>query len=104
MARMIWNNVQLIALTKELLDKDIKHHHAISSAYTEWSLINSGKSDAKKALDTAEAIAKEVKTISSNMDSIKKTASDAANSTKNAKSQADKALSKTDKLDSANKN
>ena len=87
-----------MALTKELLEKDIKHHHAISSAYTEWSLINSGKGEAKKALDLAESTVKEIKSLFPSLDSVKKTSSDAASTAKTAKSQADKALSKVDKL------
>ena len=49
-AKLIWNSLQTMELTKQMLAKDIRHHHTISSAYTEWSLINSGKTEAKKAM------------------------------------------------------
>ena len=40
-------------MTKELRNKDIKHHHTVSSAYTEWAILHSGKQEALKATELA---------------------------------------------------
>ena len=98
-AKLVWNSLQTMELTKSMLAVDIKHHHMISSAYTEWSLINSGKTEAKKAMDAVTKMAGEVKDLTSSVAAAKKVSNDAAFTAKGAKASADKALSRVDKLE-----
>ena len=98
-AKLIWNSLQTLELTKKMLAKDIKHHHMISSSYTEWSLINSGKTEAKKAMEAVKKIGTEVKDLSSSLTSMKKLTNDASFAAKGAKASADKAPSRVDKLE-----
>ena len=98
-AKLIWNSLQTLELTKKMLAKDIKHHHMISSAYTEWSLIKSGKTEAKKAMEAVKKMGTEVKDLSSSVTSMKKLTNDASFAAKRAKASADKALSRVDKLE-----
>ena len=98
-AKLIWNSLQTMTLTKNMLAVDIKHHHMISSSYTEWSLINSGKTEAKKAMEAVNKMGTEVKDLSSAVAAVKKVSNDAAFTAKGAKASADKALSRVDKLE-----
>ena len=67
---MIWDSMQTLELSKKLLKIDIKHHHMVSSAYTERSLINSGKSEARKTIETVSKIGKEVKDLSNSLSTV----------------------------------
>ena len=98
-AKLIWNSLQTMTLTKNMLAVDIKHHHMISSSYTEWSLINSGKTEAKKAMEAVSKMGAEVKDLSTSVSAVKKVSNDAAFTAKGAKASADKALSRVDKLE-----
>ena len=98
-AKLVWNSLQTMELTKSMLAVDIKHHHMISSAYTEWSLINSGKTEAKKAMDAVTKMVGEVKDLTSSVATAKKVSNDAVVTAKGAKASADKALSRVDKLE-----
>ena len=97
-SKLVWNSLQTMELTKSMLAVDIKHHHMISSTYTEWSLINSGKTEAKKAMEAVTKVVGEVKDLTSSVASVKKVSNDAAFTAKGAKASADKALSRVDKL------
>ena len=98
-SKLVWNSLQTMELTKSMLAVDIKHHHMISSAYTEWSLINSGKTEAKKAMEAVTKAVGEVKDLTTSVAAAKKVANDAAVTAKGAKASADKALSRVDKLE-----
>ena len=98
-AQMIWKSMQTLELTKKMKATQIKHHHMVSSAYTEWSLINSGKSEARKAIDAVSKIGKEVKDLSTSLSTAKKAVSDASSLAKGVKTNVDKALSRLDKLE-----
>ena len=98
-AKLIWNSLQTMTLIKNMLAVDIKHHHMISSSYTEWSLINSGKTEAKKAMEAVNKMGIEVKDLSNSVSAVKKVSNDAAFTAKGAKASADKALSRVDKLE-----
>ena len=98
-AKLIWNSLQTMTLTKNMLAVDIKHHHMISSSYTEWSLINSSKTEAKKAMEAVNKMGVEVKDLSTSVSAVKKVSNDAAITAKGAKASADKALSRVDKLE-----
>ena len=98
-ANLVWNSLQTMELTKEMMDKDIRHHHMISSACTEWSLINSGKREAKKAIDAVSKMESELKDVSSSVAFLKKLVSDTASTAKGAKGSADKAIARVDKLE-----
>ena len=98
-ANLVWNSLQTMELTKEMMDKDIRHHHMISSAYTEWSLINSGKTEAKRAMDAVAKMESELKDVSSSVSSLKKLVNDTASTAKGAKGSADKAIARVDKLE-----
>ena len=98
-ANLVWNSLQTMELTKEMMDKDIRHHHMISSTYTEWSLINSGKTEAKKAMDAVSKMESELKDVSSSISSLKKIENDTASTAKGAKGRADKAIARVDKLE-----
>ena len=98
-ANLIWNSLQTMELTKEMMEKDIRHHHMISSAYTEWSLINSGKTEAKKAMDAVSKVESELKDASNSISSLKKLVNDIASTAKGAKGSADKAIARVDKLE-----
>ena len=79
--------------------QEIRHHHMISSAYTEWSLINSGKTEAKKAMDAVSKMESELKDISISISSLKKLVNDTTSTAKGAKGSADKAIARVDKLE-----
>jgi hypothetical protein len=92
-ARFIWNSIQTFVLTKELLEKDIKNHHVVASAYTEWSLVNSGKPEAIKSKEMITKALAEVKDMNSAIAAMKKTVNETAILAKNAKNAADRAAS-----------
>ena len=98
-SKLIWNSLQTMTLTKDMLAVDIKHHHMISSSYTEWSLINSGKTEAKKAMEAVNKMSTELKDLSTSVAAVKKVSNDASFTAKGAKTSADKALSRVDKLE-----
>jgi hypothetical protein len=93
-ARLIWNSIQTFALTKKLLKTDIRHHHVVASAYTDWAIINSGKPEAMRAKEATVKMAAEMKELSSSLAAIKKTAGEAASTAKEAKKNADRACAK----------
>ena len=68
-------------------------------SHTEWSLINSGKTEAKKAMEAVKKMGIEVKDLSNSVTSMKKLTNDATFAAKGAKASADKALSRVDKLE-----
>ena len=94
-SRLIWNSIQTFVLTKELLKTDIRHHHVVASAYTDWAIINSGKPEAVKAKEATIKMAAELKELSSTVSTAKKTAVEAAAMAKEAKKNADKAIATT---------
>ena len=91
--RLIWNSIRTYLMTKELMNKDIKHHHTVSSAYTEWAILNSGKQEATKAKELAIKTAAEVKDLTTSINNVKKSANEATSMAKEAKKNADKAVS-----------
>jgi hypothetical protein len=93
-SRLIWNSIQTFVLTKELLKTDIRHHHVVASAYTDWAIINSGKPEAIKAKEATVKMAAEIKELTSSVAAVKKTAGEASATAKEAKKNADKAIAK----------
>jgi hypothetical protein len=93
-ARLIWNSIQSFSLTKKLLKTDIRHHHVVASAYTDWAIINSGKPEAVKAKEATVKLAAEMKEFSSSIAAMKKTVGEAASTAKEAKKSADRACAK----------
>ena len=91
--RLIWNSIRTYLMTKELMSKDIKHHHTVSSAYTEWAILNSGKQEAIKAKELATKATVEYKELSATINTLKKSANEATSMAKEAKKNADKAIS-----------
>ena len=91
--RLIWNSIRTYLMTKELMNKDIKHHHSVSSAYTEWAILNSGKQEAIKAKELATKTAAECKDLTATINNLKKSANEATSMAKEAKKNADKAVS-----------
>jgi hypothetical protein len=90
-ARLIWNSIQTFSLTKDLLKTEIRHHHVVASAYTDWAIVNSGKPEAMKAKAATVKVAAEMKELSSSIAALKKTAVEAASTAKEAKKNADEA-------------
>ena len=90
-SRLIWNSIQTFVLTKELLKTDIRHHHVVASAYTDWAIVNSGKPEAMRAKAATVKMAAEMKELSSSIAALKKTAVEAASTAKEAKQNADEA-------------
>ena len=86
-AKALWSNLQMFELTKELTNSNsgIKNHPIISSAYTEWGLLNSGKPMAAKAIKAAEKTTEEVKEISSSLTKLQKLVNEVQQTAKNAK-------------------
>ena len=90
-ARLIWNSIQTFSLTKDLLKTDIRHHHVVASAYTDWAIVNSGKPEAMRAKAATVKMAAEMKELSSSIAALKKTVGEAATTAKEAKKNADEA-------------
>eukprot|EP00957_Ditylum_brightwellii_P161134 12268874-Ditylum_brightwellii.AAC.1 len=88
--QMIWNSMQMLELTKEMMATQIKHYHMVSSAYTEWSLLNSGKSEARKAIDVVSKIGKKVKDLTTLLTTAKRADNDALSLAKGVKTNVDK--------------
>ena len=86
--------MQTFVLTKELLDKDIKNHHVVASAYTEWALVNSGKPEAMKSKEMMTKALAEVKELKANIVEMKKTVNETSTLAKNAKNAADRVTSR----------
>ena len=72
-AVLIWNAIQTLTLTKELLKQGIRNHSLVSSAYNEWALCHSGRLEAKKAMELALKAAKERKELAYTMVDLQKT-------------------------------
>jgi hypothetical protein len=93
-SRLIWNSIQTFVLTKELLKTDIRHHHVVASAYTDWAIINSGKPEAIKAKEATVKMAADIKELTSSVAAVKKSVGEATATAKEAKKNADKAIAK----------
>ena len=104
-AKALWSNLQMFELTKELTNSNsgIKNHPIISSAYTEWGLLNSGKPMATKAIKAAEKTTEEVKEISSTLSKLQKLVNEVQQTAKNAKNVADRLSNRLDKACGAQK-
>ena len=104
-AKALWSNLQMFELTKELTNSNsgIKNHPIISSAYTEWGLLNSGKPMATKAIKAAEKTTEEVKEISSTLAKLQKLVNEVQQTAKNAKNVADRLSNRLDKAGGAQK-
>ena len=104
-AKALWSNLQMFELTKELTNSNsgIKNHPIISSAYTEWGLLNSGKPMAAKAIKAAEKTTEEVKEISNTLSKLQKLVNEVQQTAKNAKNVADRLSNRLDKAGGAQK-
>ena len=72
LGRAAWSSLQMHRLTKEMVDTNIQNHPIISSAYTEWGLLNSGKPTAEKAIKKVEAQESTVKECASTVEKLQK--------------------------------
>ena len=104
-AKALWSNLQMFELTKELTNSNsgIKNHPIISSAYTEWGLLNSGKPMAAKAIKASEKTTEEVKEISNTLTKLQKLVNEVQQTAKNAKNVADRLNNRLDKAGGAQK-
>ena len=104
-AKALWSNLQMFELTKELTNSNagIKNHPIISSAYTEWGLLNSGKPMAAKAIKAADKAMEEVKEMSGSLSKSQKLVNEVQQTANNAKNAADRLSNRLDKAGGAQK-
>jgi hypothetical protein len=74
-AVLIWNAIQTLTLTKELLKQGIRNHSLVSSSYNEWALCHSGRLEAKRAMELALKATKERKEFASTIVDLQNTVS-----------------------------
>ena len=90
--------MQIYQLTKKMTSVGIKHHHMVSSSYTEWPLINSGKAEAQKAMKVAEQAVSNVKDVSSSVSTRKKRVDEIGQEVKGVKTTSKKAWTAVEAL------
>ena len=66
-AKPMWSNLQIIELTKEIVDTTFTILYIITNAYTEWGLLNLGKPMAARAIKAVKKTSEDVKDLSSSL-------------------------------------
>ena len=96
-AKAMWSNLQMFELTKKIVDTTFSNHYIITSAYTEWGQLNSGKPMATKAIKAAEKTSEDDKDLSTALSKLQKVVTEVQSTAKNAKLAADRASSRLDR-------